>query len=182
MTRQCAALRIRVVFLFVINGVNMFLNILTHAPIWVWPLFFLLVFVGIRSSQKRDTPLIVLYILPFLGLLSLNRATTLKEPAFALLALGVCYGIGIALGYRAQGHWIIEKTPRRVSLRGEWITFATIMILFLGNFAVGILTAIAPVVASGAAFALTFGAIAGLVSGSLLGRTLRVAIWPVQTA
>jgi len=37
----------------------------------------------------------------------------------------------------------------------------------------------APALADGAGFAVGFGTLAGLMSGSLLGRALRVAHWPV---
>ncbi len=42
-------------------------GILGGAPIWVWPLLVLLVFIGFKTAKPRQTCLILFYFLPFLA-------------------------------------------------------------------------------------------------------------------
>jgi len=158
----------------------MFLTTFTRVPIWVWPLFIALLIVGVRASQKRDSALIVIYALPLLGLLSLNRVQSFAQAELGLSIFFFLHLIGLALGFRIQGDWIVFKTARKVTLRGEWFTFVSVMVLFSGNIVTGIFLNVAPTIAGTMAFVIAFGSITGLVSGSLSGRALRVAFWPKQ--
>lgn len=69
---------------------------------------------------------------------------------------------------------------RRAHLRGEWVTEATILALFMPNFATGLLQAMAPGAAESTGFALAFGALLGPSSGSLPGRVISVVRAPVN--
>lgn len=158
----------------------MFTAILSAIPLWVFPLLFGLIWLGMRSSRDRAVSPWLVYALPLLGLLSVSRAQGLAmaEPALAALA-GTC-ALGAIWGYHMQPRWIIARDDRHVHLRGEWISMATILCLFGLNFATGMAQGMAPAVTSSAGFALAFGMLAGLPSGSLLGRALRVARTPVR--
>jgi len=157
----------------------MFTAILSAIPLWVFPLLFGLIWLGTRAARDRTVSPWLVYTLPLLGLLSLFRALGLTEANIALIALFVSYLAGTGLGYRMQPRWIVARSAGRVHLRGEWVTMTTILGLFTLNFATGMTQGMAPALADGARFAVGFGTLAGLMSGSLLGRALRVAHWPV---
>lgn len=157
----------------------MFTTILSAIPLWVFPLLFGLVWLGSRASKTRTVSVWLIYALPMLGLLSLNAAQGLAQAETALAALMVAYLAGAIWGHRAQAAWVIRRDARRVHLRGEWVTMVTILSLFVLNFATGMTQGIAPALAEGATFALGFGLLEGALSGSLMGRALRVARWPV---
>jgi len=155
------------------------LTILTQIPLWVFPVFLGLLWLGARASRPRRAPVLLIYALPLLGLLTLSRALGMGELAAGALALG--WLAGAAAGWAMQPRWTVARDARRVDLRGEWVTMATIMALFWGNFALGLAEGIAPVSTAAPGLAVAFGLIAGAVSGTLAGRALRVALWP-QTA
>lgn len=50
-------------------------------PIWVFPLFLLLLILGLRASKTRRVPIAVIYALPLLGILTLNNIVSLEAPS-----------------------------------------------------------------------------------------------------
>lgn len=156
----------------------MFTTILSAIPLWVFPLLFGLVWLGSRARKTRAVSPWLVYALPMLGLLSVNRALGLAEAA--VIALILAYLAATFWGYRAQAAWVIRREARRVHLRGEWVTMVTVLSLFGVNLAAGMVQGMAPALAGGTPFAIGFGLLAGALSGSLMGRALRVARWPIQ--
>lgn len=154
------------------------LSILTQIPLWVFPVFLGLLVIGARASHERSAPVLLIHALPLIGLLTLHRAQEMGEAAVAALALG--WLAGAALGWALQPRWTIARDARRVRLRGEWVTLASVMILFFSSFALGMAEGIAPGSTASNGLALAFGLGAGAVSGSLAGRALRVAFWPME--
>lgn len=151
-------------------------TILAAIPLWVWPLFLGLAALGGRAARDRSAPVLLVYALPLLGLLGLNRAQGLGEGAVALFVLA--WAAGAALGWAAQPRWTLSRSARRVELSGEWWTMAAVMTLFWGNFALGLAEGLAPGATTGGWVPVAFALVAGAVSGTLAGRALRVALWP----
>ena len=52
--------------------------IITETPVWVWPLFLLLLAVGLRARHERFVPVGLFYGLPLLGLSALNAVLGLS--------------------------------------------------------------------------------------------------------
>ncbi|WGW03879.1 hypothetical protein [Tropicibacter oceani] len=153
-------------------------SILSTIPLWVFPLLLGLIVLGLRALGDRSSPVLVIYALPLLGLLSLNTASRLGWAA--VLALALAWVVGAGLGHAAQPKWTVSRSARRVVLRGEAVTMVTILTLFVVNFAVGMTQGIAPDLAGGILFAAGYGSIAGLLSGSLAGRALSVWRTPLS--
>lgn len=151
------------------------LSIIAGAPLWVWPLLGFLLFVGWRSTRERDVPVAAIYMLPLLGLLSVNTLTGLLHPLTALAIYAASYGLGLFIGYRLQARWVIAKQGGSVRLMGEWATMAVILILFGANFANGTVAAIAPQLHASTPFVAGFAILTGIASGTLGGRALRTA-------
>lgn len=153
------------------NGLGM---IAKGVPLWVWPLLVLLVVVGLRATRQRNTPVLPLYFLPLLGFLSLNAVSRFHAGPVIWLVFAGAYGLGAWLGFGFQGKVLLEKTGNRVTLRGEWLTFGLMMVLFWMNFAGGVMRAVAQDIYNGPAFQFGFAGVAGLAAGVFLGRAVRV--------
>lgn len=159
----------------------MLLSIFSAIPLWVFPLLIGLLWLGRRATRSRAVTPLLIYALPLLGLMTLDRAMALPLAELALGVLVPAYMLGAVLGYALQPRWIVARDARKVHLRGEWATMITIMGLFCLNFAAGMLDGMAPALTDSLALTLLYGGIAGLFSGSLAGRALRVARWPIQS-
>lgn len=151
------------------------LSIVSGAPLWVWPLLGFLLFVRWRSTQERDVPLAAIYLLPLLGLLSVNTLTGMANPLAGLTIYAASYAAGASIGYPLQGRWIIAKQTTSVRLTGEWATMTVILVLFGANFANGSMVVMAPQIYASTPFIAGFAILTGLASGTLGGRALRTA-------
>lgn len=149
-------------------------GILTEAPVWVWPLFAFLLFAGLRATRPRQMPIVLMYVFPFLGIMALIRVAALSDPLVAWTCFGLGYVAGIILAHALQGRWIIERQGWRISVVGEWFTLLTLMIIFWANFANGFIQAVHPDLQTHIGFIAVFAFVLGWVSGSFLGRTIRI--------
>jgi hypothetical protein len=167
------------------NTPSAFVQILTGLlygpPIWVWPLFVLLLFVGWRASRVRQTTMILYYFLPLMGLLTVQSVSSLPQAGPAWMAFGLCYILAVVIFFRRQTRWVLYKSNGTVRLVGEWVTMCAVMIVFWANFARGLLSDVAPQLYSQVWFCVVFAGIVGIAGGSFLGRSARI-IWMPQTS
>lgn len=152
------------------------MTILSAIPLWVWPLFVLLLVVGLRATRPRRAPVALFLALPLLGALSLRSLAALPAPGpaqvWTVWALALAAG-GLA-GYRLQRRWLIDRQGAFVTLRGEWLTLVVVMVIFWSNFVTGLLGAMAPDLAASPVFGTALALVLGLCAGSFAGRALRV--------
>lgn len=147
---------------------------LTGAPIWVWPLLALLIFVGLRARQERMAPALLIYLLPLLGILAVRSVAALPAGVWVWLVFGLFYGLGVCAGHHLQSRWLLGREGRMVQLAGENLTLLVMMIVFWANFAGGVLLAVAPDVYGNSMFQAGFAAILALSAGTFAGRAFRV--------
>jgi hypothetical protein len=153
-------------------------SIIFGAPIWVWPLLAFLIGYGIRASRDRDTSVWPVYLVPLLGLITLKTIMSSSGGQVVWLGYVAAYvSAGIA-GYALQRRWLVEKFENRVTLKGEWLTFGVVMVLFWSNFAFGVTRVLAPDVIAQVSNQVIYAIVVGIASGSLLGRALQVALVP----
>ncbi len=108
------------------NDFSTVLTILAHTPLWVWPLYAVLLLLGLQRSRDSIVPPWRFLILPIIVAL-------LAVLGFALSGHGTFPALlaGLALG-RPLGWWIEpEGSTRRLRtgalwLRGEWMTLGQI--------------------------------------------------------
>ncbi len=148
--------------------------IITETPFWVWPLFLLLLAVGLRARHERFVPVGLFYGLPLLGLSALNAVLGLSAPPLIWAIFAFAYAGGVYGGYSIQGRWILGRDNARVRLAGESLTLTMMMLVFGANFVGGFLEAVSPQVHGGTLFQVVFAAVVALSSGSFAGRALRV--------
>lgn len=148
-------------------------QVMTGAPIWVWPLLAALVFAGLRARQNRRVHVGVLYALPALGILALRSTAALPADVAIWSAFVLAYGVGAWAGFVVQGRWLLGREGHIVELAGESLTLVMIMIVFWANFVGGMVQAIAPHVYANGAFQFLFIGLIALSSGSFSGRAVR---------
>ena len=146
---------------------------LTSIPLWVFPLFLGLLAIALRARSDRRSPVVILYALPLLGLLSFGN--TLGFGPIPIGAFVFFWVIGAGLGLRLQPRWTVVREGRFVHLRGEAMTGATILGLFALNFSLGMATGVNPALGGNIPLGLGYASIVGLGSGTLGGRALSIS-------
>lgn len=147
-------------------------QLITGAPVWVWPLLVGLLAIGFNAMRTRQSLVFPLYFLPLLGFLSLNSVSSVVTTSGVWAVFALAYVAGTVFGHRFQARRLLEKTGRHVRLAGEGLTLTVILILFSANFVVGVLSAVAPSALESGYFQEGFAAALALASGSFLGRAL----------
>ncbi|MCF6232983.1 MAG: hypothetical protein L3J36_07790 [Rhodobacteraceae bacterium] len=150
-------------------------SILSGPPIWVWPLLALLLLIGLRATRDRQTSLIPIFALPFLGIAGLANLGILPDPALVWPSWGLAYLLMVRPAFISQQkRWLISREGMRVNLRGEWMTFAMVMTIFWANFALGAIAAVAPGILAQPGLQIGVPALQGACAGFFLGRVLGI--------
>lgn len=153
---------------------DILLGIWQNAPVWVWPLFFVLLAIGILAMRSRNSSIIPYFFYPLFGLTAANAVAGLFNVPTNWIVFAVSYVVGVALAFRWQDTLILYKSGWRMKLRGDRITLLVLMTIFFSNFVNGVLEAVSPQTLQSLAYTLIFAAIIGACSGSFTGRALRV--------
>ena len=156
------------------------LTFLSNVPIWVFPLFILLLVVGLRATKDRKVPVAVIYALPLLGILTIRNLTAMSPPTWIWAVALLAYVVGVAFGMKLQQKWIIKREGSFAHVKGEWLTLVAMMILFTAGFANGFLNATLPSATNSAAFMALFVVLTCLPAGHFLGRTITTLRFPTH--
>ena len=149
-------------------------QVMTGAPLWVWPLLVVLVMVGARARRNRWVPVGMVYALPLLGVLGLRTVLSLPAGGWIWGLFALAYVAGAYGGYVLQRTWILGNDGGRVQLAGEALTLTAVMVNFWASFAGGVLRAVAPGAYGSPVFTAVFVALLAASGGSFAGRALRV--------
>jgi len=150
------------------------LGIWRNAPVWIWPLFVVLVAVGIMAMRTRDASLVPYLFFPLFGLSAVGAIGGLVHVPLNWIVFSIAYAAGLVPAFRWQDGLILRKERRRMRLRGERVTLAILMVVFFSNFVNGVIEEVAPLLRDSPVFTVIFAALVGACAGSFLGRGLRV--------
>lgn len=152
--------------------------IISHTPLWVWPLLAFLLYRGWQASRDRETPILKALTLPVVmlwlslsGLLGAFHAhpwNALLGAAALLLSGLLSFRSGTARAIR------LDSTGRRLIQRGSWQPLLLTVGIFVVKYAASVMLALQPQLASQAWFALPQAALYGAFSGVFAGRLLRI--------
>jgi len=145
-----------------------------NAPVWVWPLFFVLLGIGLLAMKTRNTSIIPYFFYPLFGLSAANAISELVHQPTNWIVFAILYMLGAALAFRWQDGLILQKSGWTMRIRGDKITLLILMTIFFSNFVNGVLEAVAPDVIQSLIYSCIFAGIIGACSGSFTGRALRV--------
>ena len=147
-------------------------EILTGIPLFVWPLFALLLALGILASKDRETSVYPMYALPLLALTGLPNLLAMPDQSTTWISFGLAYLLGAAFGHRVQKRRLQWRSGMRVSIKGEWWSLTMMMLIFWANFAEGMIGGTAPDLLTSLPAKAIIPALKGLGSGFFLGRVL----------
>ncbi|MFT6024606.1 MAG: hypothetical protein ACI9PY_002733 [Ascidiaceihabitans sp.] len=147
-------------------------------PIWVWPLLCVLLFIGWKASKPRQTTVMFYYLLPLLGVMTVQSVSSLPHVGPAWMAFGTAYFVAAIGFYRLQSRWVLKRSNGVLDLAGEWVTLATMMVVFWANFAKGVVLDVAPDLYQHTLFNVVFAVVVGIAGGSFLGRSARIVSMP----
>jgi hypothetical protein len=153
---------------------EIFVGIFQNAPVWVWPLFFVLFAIGLFAMKTRNSSIIPYFFYPLFGLTAANALLGLGHVPTNWIVFGCSYIVGVATAFRWQDGLILEKQGWTMRLQGDKITLFILMLIFFSNFVNGVFEAVAPQVSGTILYTITFAGVIGLCSGSFTGRALRV--------
>ena len=156
----------------------MFVQIITHTPIWVWAIFVLLLWLGFKQSQPSTPGLkrITLIPLAMLGL-SLYGVISVFGSAGALL---LAWGCSLVLAATLIAQQPVQQGAhynswtQRFGLPGSWVPLMLMMGIFMTKYGAGITAAMRPDLLHGAAFSYSICAVYGVCSGVFAGRALHL--------
>lgn len=155
-------------------------GIVAHTPVYVWLILALVLWRAWQATRPRTTgmagPLVLPGIIVVLGVVGLvaGHATALETAVWvAALVLGGLVG-------RPLGHHLLLRAepgpPVRLHLRGSWLIFALILVIFALRYGMAVFDAVDPVAAHQPALRLVETVVRGALSGLLVGRGLGVLL------
>ena len=153
---------------------EIFVGIWQNAPIWVWPLFFVLLAIGLFATRTRNSSIIPYFFYPLFGLTAANALMSLGHVHTKWIVFACLYVLGVVVAFRWQDGLILEKQGWSMRLQGDKITMLILMLIFFSNFVNGVFEAVAPQVGDSLQYTIIFAAVIGICSGSFTGRALRV--------
>jgi hypothetical protein len=134
-------------------------------------LYALLLLLGLQRTRDSTVPLWRLLILPSaVTLLAISRVIGDDSAALAATLLGLV--AGTAAGWPLERRGATRRLPDgRLWLRGEWLSFAQIVIVLVFRYVTGVASAMTPALDANPAWHLGTLLVSATLSGLFLGRT-----------
>lgn len=146
-------------------------TIVIHTPVWVWPLYALLLFLGFQRTRERTVPLWRELILPLIvALLATVSVIGAGLSGLPTMLLGLV--IGSTAGWQLERDGATRRLPEgTLWLRGEWWSFAQIVLVLVFRYVTSIVAALDPALHADLTWHLSTIFISAALSGVFLGRT-----------
>jgi hypothetical protein len=149
---------------------------IAHTPLWVWPLFAVMLWLGARNLSTRERPLARMFILPAIILVIglFNIATSSADLTLVLPAFVVSLAIGVAIGWNLVPRGVVPlREQGRVVVPGSIAPLLVVIAVLILRYAVGYTYGRWPELRSDPALTLEFAATGALLAGIVWGRALR---------
>jgi lysylphosphatidylglycerol synthetase-like protein (DUF2156 family) len=144
--------------------------VITHTPIWVWALFAFVLFMGATGTRDRTVALWRMLLMPaVLGLISLSGLVNANVASLPAIVLGLLAG-GTAGWLLVRPSGIRRLANGRVWLRGEWWTFAQIVLILVFRYTTAIVPIMAPSLNADPTWHLATVFVSSVLSALFLGR------------
>jgi teichoic acid transport system permease protein len=148
-----------------------------HTPLWVWPLFAVMLWLGVRNASTRERALAPMFALPaiVLAIGLFNIATSSGDLTLAIPAFVVSLAIGVAIGWNLVPSDVVPlREQGRVVVPGSAAPLLIVIAVLILRYAIGYTYGRWPELRSDPALTLEFGATGALLAGILWGRALRL--------
>lgn len=146
-------------------------TVVIHTPLWVWPLYALLLFLGFQRTRDSTVALWRMLILPLVvTLLAVLTLIGNGPSALPVMLLGLV--IGSAAGWQLERDGATSRLPDdKLWLRGEWLSLAQIVLVLTFRYVVNVVAAMDPVLNANPTWHFGSLLISAALSGLFLGRT-----------
>jgi uncharacterized membrane protein len=151
---------------------------IAHTPIWVWPLFVLILYLGARNLKERERTPISLIVLPLvmLGFALVNLVMNSADKTLAIPAFIFSFIIGNAIGWNLVPKSLAADRERgTVRVPGSVAPLLVVVAIVLLRYAIGYTYGRWPEMRTDPALALEFSATGALLAGIVWGRIVRIA-------
>lgn len=146
-------------------------NVVIHTPIWVWFLYALLLFLGFQRTRDSNVALFRVLTLPFVvTLLAISSFIFAGLGALPFMLLGLL--IGGTAGWQLERDGATRRLPDgRIWIRGEWWTFAQIVLVLIFRYTINVVPFIDPALDADPIWHYGTLFISAALSALFLGRT-----------
>ena len=168
----------------VISGVHgtpektLLVQILSHTPIWVYALFFVLLAFGLMQTRTRTVGKILALLLP-VGMIALSLGginSSFGLTTIPLVAWGMAVAIATAVGYfffrDKRIHYV--AADGKFFIPGSWVPLVVMMAIFFAKYVYAVMHASNAEVIATPIFIGTLSAVYGLLSGYFASRAVNL--------
>lgn len=124
------------------------LQIITKIPVFVGPLFVILLVGGLRARKNSVVPLAVLLLIPsiFFSWSIFSFFGKYATDSIAILLWFLCLGIGFFIGFSHMQRLKLQfdKQKKKVEMPGSWIPLMLSMSIFTSKFSIGMMNSMMP--------------------------------------
>lgn len=155
---------------------TLILQILSHTPIWVYGLFFVLLVFGLLQTRTRTVSKIPALLLPA-GMIALSLAgisSSFGLTTIPLAAWGMAITIATVVGYTFFRDRRIhcKATDGTFFIPGSWVPLIVMMIIFFAKYVYAVMNAFNAEIISTPMFIGALSAVYGLLSGYFSSRAI----------
>jgi len=149
------------------------ITIVSHTPLWVWPLYALLLFLAGQGTRARVVPLVRMLILPVVVTV-LTISTGIVAGPSGLPSILVGAMLGSVLGLLLERDDSLRRLPDgRVLLRGEWSSVVQLVVVLVVRYAIAIVSGMSPIINGDPTWHSGSLLVSTALSAIFLGRTAR---------
>ena len=153
----------------------MIVQILSHTPIWVYGLFFMLLVFGLLQTRTRTVKILPALLMPA-GMIALSLSGiyfSFGLRTIPLAAWGMAMAIATVVGYTFFRDKRIhcEATGARFFIPGSWVPLVVIMAIFFTKYVYAVMYATNPQISTPVLIG-ALSAVYGVLSGYFSSRAL----------
>ena len=146
-------------------------QVLIHTPIWVFPLFAYLVWLGVKARRPRTVTIWRSLIVPAVFIVwGLSRLLSRQDYAWPLVTWVAAAAVLLAIGLLTARPFELDHTTGEIRRPGSWVPLIRNVTVFALQYMVAVIGAVDPHDATTAA--IVGRAISGGTTGYFLGRTV----------
>lgn len=156
----------------------MIVQILSHTPIWVYALFFVLLVFGLIQTRTRTVSKIPALLLP-VGMIALSLSginSSFGLTTIPLAAWGIALSIATVVGYTffRDKRVHCKATDGKFFIPGSWIPLVVMMAIFSAKYVYAVMNAFNAEIISTPMFIGALSAVYGLLSGYFCSRAINL--------
>ncbi len=150
---------------------------IAHTPIWVWPLFVLVLYLGARNLTERERTPLSLVVLPLvmLGFALVNLVANAADKTLVIPAFIFSFAVGIAIGWNLVPKAVaVDRQHGTIRVPGSFAPLLVVIAIVILRYIIGYSYGRWPELRGDPALALEFSATGALLAGIVWGRIVRI--------